>query len=299
MSAIKKVAVIGASGNVGSPVATALLASGFEVTAITRTSSTATFPAGVTVAKVDLTSLSALTEAFTGQDAVVSTIATEALDAQKVLIDAAVAAKVTRFIPSEFGINTREVAGTKIGALLGAKVANVDYLIELAAKHEWFSWTGISTGLFFDWNLVTPLFGLNLAAKRATIFDSGNEPYSTSSLSFIGKIVAAALTNASVTKNRYISVSGFTTTQNEVLKAVEEVTGAKFEVTSTKTAEVEKVADEKMAKGDYSAFIEYLVQYLMADGKGSAVKGNKEALAELGLEEEDMKALVKKIVGGS
>lgn len=58
---------------------------------------------------------------------------------------------MTRFIPSEFGIETRKYRDTKIGGLVGAKVKNTDYLIELAGKHDWFSWTGLSNGLFFDW----------------------------------------------------------------------------------------------------------------------------------------------------
>jgi hypothetical protein len=62
-----------------------------------------------------------------------------------------VAAGVKRFIPSEFGINTREVRGTPIGKILAGKIAVVDYLEETARKNPSFSWTGLSTGLFFDW----------------------------------------------------------------------------------------------------------------------------------------------------
>lgn len=61
------------------------------------------------------------------------------------------AAGVKRFIPSEFGINTRKVQGTTIGKILAGKVAVVDYLAEKARENPGFSWTGLSTGLFFDW----------------------------------------------------------------------------------------------------------------------------------------------------
>jgi uncharacterized protein YbjT (DUF2867 family) len=135
----------------GVPVVMALLESGFDVMAITRQQSTATFPARVTVKKVDTTSTDALTEALKGQDAVVSTVGTAAASSQKTIIDAAVAARVKRFIPSEFGYNTREARGTKVGGLLKAKIETVDYLIELSKKHDWFTWTGLSTGTLFDW----------------------------------------------------------------------------------------------------------------------------------------------------
>jgi ABC-type Na+ efflux pump permease subunit len=106
----------------GAPVISALLESGFDVVAITRLQSTATFPTRVTVKKVDTTSTAALTEALKSQDAVVSTVGTAAASVQKTLIDAAVAAHVKRFIPSNFGYNTREARGTKVGGLLKAKL---------------------------------------------------------------------------------------------------------------------------------------------------------------------------------
>jgi NmrA-like family len=70
---------------------------------------------------------------------------------QKVAVDAAIAAGVKRFIPSEFGINTRKVRDLSIGKILAGKIGVVDYLQEKAKENEGFTWTGITTGLFFDW----------------------------------------------------------------------------------------------------------------------------------------------------
>lgn len=101
--------------------------------------------------KVDYDSLESLKDALAGNDAVVSVIATAAIKAQQTIVDAAVAAGIKRFIPSEFGINTRIVGGTPIGKILSGKVATVDYLDSKAKENPGFSWTGVSTGLFFDW----------------------------------------------------------------------------------------------------------------------------------------------------
>ncbi len=141
----------------GAPVVKALLESGFEVLAVTRQQSAATFPVGVTVKKVDTTSIDALTTALKGQDAVVSTISTAAVRTQTTIIDAAIAAHVKRFIPSEFGYNTREARGTKVGDQLKVKIEIVDYLIDLSKKYDWFTWTGLSTGTLFDWVSQTPI----------------------------------------------------------------------------------------------------------------------------------------------
>ena len=81
-----------------------------------------------------------------------SVVGAPGVPAQRVAIDAAVAAGVKRFIPSEFGINTRKVRGTLIGKILAGKIAVVDYLEEVVAKGDGaFTWTGLTTGLFFDW----------------------------------------------------------------------------------------------------------------------------------------------------
>jgi hypothetical protein len=140
-----------ASGSLGTEVVTALLDAGFDVTAITRNESKATFPDKVTVKRADVSSVDSVKDAITGQDAVISTAASAAAGGQKVIIDAVIAAKVPRYIPSEFGIESRKYRDTKIGGLLKAKIQNTDYLIDLASKHDWFSWTGLSNGLFFDW----------------------------------------------------------------------------------------------------------------------------------------------------
>lgn len=76
-------------------------------------------------------------------------VATAAVRSQQAIIDAAVAAGVKRFIPSEFGTDTRRVPGTPIGKILAGKVAIVDYL--KTKESETFSWTALATGMFFDW----------------------------------------------------------------------------------------------------------------------------------------------------
>ncbi|KAF4452596.1 hypothetical protein F53441_4616 [Fusarium austroafricanum] len=294
--AIQKVAVVGASGLLGSKVVDSLLSAGFNVTAITRDESTATFPGSLTVKRVDITSVESIKEALAGQDAVVSTATTAAAGHQKVIIDAAIAARVPRFIPSEFGVPSRQNRDTKIGSLLGAKVQNTDYLIELAKQHDWFSWTGLSNGLFLDSGLRNPWGFIDIKNRKFRLVDSGNEPYSTSSLAFVGDAVSSILKKPEEMANKYLNIAGVTTTQNEVLKIVERVTGDKFEVTHVTGAELERLGDDKIAKGDFSAFGNYLEQFLFADGAGHSLKGDENAIRLLGLETENLEEVIKGVV---
>lgn len=138
----------------GARVVSALQAANFEVTAVTREESKATFPDTVAVRRADLSSVESLTAAFAGQDAVVSAVSTVFAvipGAQNPMINAAVAAGVKRFIPSEYGLNTRKLQGEVLGDWLQAKTSAVDYLIEKAQSSPSFTWTGIGTSLFFDW----------------------------------------------------------------------------------------------------------------------------------------------------
>jgi len=292
MSPIKNVAVVGGSGNLGPAVIQTLLDAGFTVTALTRTESKATFPSAVKVHKVDYSSASSIAEALNGQDAVVSTIASQGAAQQNTLAEEAVKAGVKRFIPSEFGLNTQKVSGG-VAKILAGKIQLQEHLSKLAAANPSFSWTGISTSLFFDWGLNVGSLGVNIKNKTATIFDSGNEKFTGSNLPFIGQAIAAVLKNPEPTANKYIEVASFTTTQNEILKLLEEESGAKWTVEHKKTEDSQKIADEKLAKGDYSSFSDYLKVYLFADGKGQSPKEADLANKELGLPKEDLKATIK------
>lgn len=131
-------------------MAQALVNAGFNVTVLSRSDSTSSAPAGTKVHKVDYTSSASLDEAFKGQDAVVSTIATAAIGSQGPIIDAAVKAGVKRFIPSEFGLNTQKVQGGAAKILAG-KVKTQELLNEAVKSNPGFSWTGVANNLFFDW----------------------------------------------------------------------------------------------------------------------------------------------------
>jgi hypothetical protein len=250
-----------------------------------------------------------------GQDAVVSTIATPALTQQVAVIEEAVKAGVKRFIPSEFGINTQKVEGG-VKKILGGKLSLQEQLKRTAAEHKEFSWTGISTGIFFDWVCFLPLFyvdimevanhpstqglehgfGYNLKEKTATVFDSGNEPFTATNLATIGKAIAAVLKHPEQTANKYIEVASFVTTQNEIVKNLEEGTGAKFTVEHQSAEETRKIADEKLAKGDFSSFRDYLTVYLYADGKGQSPKESELANKEIGLQQDDLKESIKAVL---
>jgi putative NADH-flavin reductase len=144
---INNVIVIGASGNVGQLIVSSLIAADFTVSALTRSSSPATFPPHVSVHKTDY-SLTSLLDAFEGKDAIVSAIATSSTGQQKAIIDAAVEVDVKRFLPSEYAVDTSRL---EIPKFLPPAIPKQDIVNYLKTKEkEGMSWTVLCVGAWFD-----------------------------------------------------------------------------------------------------------------------------------------------------
>lgn len=109
----KTIAIVGATGNLGGKIVNALLANGAEVTAIVRLTTSQNKiidleQKGVKVFKVDTSNKLEIAKHCIGAHCVVSALAglnETILDAQKIVLDAAVEAKVKRFIPSDYSID--------------------------------------------------------------------------------------------------------------------------------------------------------------------------------------------------
>ncbi|KAH8714705.1 isoflavone reductase [Ilyonectria robusta] len=229
---LKNVSLVGASGNVGSSVLPELLKSDLVLSAVTRETSSAKFPEGVTHVKSDF-SLSSLTEAFKGQDAVISMLPITALGDQAVVIEAAIAAGVKRFIPSEYGSDSTSDAVIAVVPFFEGKKKYLEYL---KSQESSISWTALFTGPFFDWGLAAGFVGFDFATKTSTLIDGGKTRFTTSNVAQIGRAIVAVLSHATETANKLVFVESFTTTQLEIHAALEKASGEEWKVVN-KTSE--------------------------------------------------------------
>lgn len=150
MASSDSVIIFGASGNVGQYVVPALLKAGVKITVVTRKGSNTAFSyENVTVAITDYSSQSELVTIVRGHASVISFLSGGALPLQKNLIDAAVEAGATYFIPSEFGHDTTNEDVTTLLPIFSAKTGIIAYLEE--REKDGLNWTIIITALFFDW----------------------------------------------------------------------------------------------------------------------------------------------------
>ncbi|KAA8650352.1 hypothetical protein EYZ11_000697 [Aspergillus tanneri] len=297
-SPLKSVAVIGAGGSIGTIVVNGLIESSqFTITAITRSESKATFPAGVIVRKTNFSETD-LEAAFKGKDAVISTVGSAAFSDQKKYVDAAVRAGVKRFIPSEFSASSLNAAVRGLLPLFEVKKELLEYL--KAKEGEGLTWTGIFPSLLFDWGLGNGFLQFDIPNRKATIWDGGSKSFTLTNEKQLAQAVVSVLQYPQETQNQNINIASVETTQNEILAALEEETGAKWSVTSTTTDEQVSEARKKLGAGDFSGafMLVRATTYASIPGlQSNYVKDLNLSNDLLGLELESVKKTVKRVVG--
>ncbi|KAF3939601.1 hypothetical protein ABW19_dt0202126 [Dactylella cylindrospora] len=255
---IKNVLIIGASGNIGSPIVSAISAEpSLNLTILSREGSNSTFPAGIPAKRADYSSHKSLVAAFTGFDAIVSNIAIAAALDQLRFIDAAIEAGVKRFYPTEYGMvsgSDPEPIVSEWWGRIGFKGKAETYkkLKELsdAGKIEY---TIIATGSFFDWGLAAGFLGFNLKEKKATILGSGNQVTSFTNTDYIGKSVAWTLTHPEESRNRTLKIFSYKASQNQILAELERITATKWSVEKVALEDHIKAGEEGVKAGNARA----------------------------------------------
>lgn len=151
--AFQNIILFGAGGNnIGHHILNSLVEDGtFNVSVLARKSSkTTSYPDSVRVIRVsDEFIHDELVRSLQGQDVVIVTTGLAARSQQDKLIDAAIAAGVKRFIPSDFGIDNADVANQQLCPIFKFKSEVEDYL--RSKETSTFSWTCVATSIWLDW----------------------------------------------------------------------------------------------------------------------------------------------------
>jgi len=298
MSPINKVALIGANGNLGPHILSALLAAKFTVTVLSRKSSTSKYPDSVTVRHIsdDATELE-LERVLAGQDALISSFMGSNSALQIKLANAAANAGVRRFMPADFGsCDSSSPRALELMPLYVHKQKVREHLQGLAKRIASFSWTSLVCGHFFDYGLKSGLLHFDLKARKARVFDGGDVRWSATVLPTIGTAVVKILQMEEQTRNRMLYMQSFCVTQNEVLKSLEQVTGKSWEVEHVNSdeyiKEVKAQLDADSSNHEASENMVGVVGIVDANWEGK----DDFAIKLLGLENEDMHEAVKKAV---
>jgi hypothetical protein len=282
-----------ASGNLGPSVLKELLDAGFDVTILGRSNSTAKHDPRAKVVEVDYSSFESLKAALGGHQAVVNTLGAAPQDIHLRLIDAAVAAKVQRFVPSEFGNDTTNPKSSKL-PVYADKVAIQHRLKEIVQKNgTGFSYTLLFTGAFLDWGLKTK-FLLNLSGPSTEIHDGGDAKFSVTTLSGVGKAISGILAHLDATANQAVFVREADVTQNQLLK----LSGKDLKKINVSTIELERNSYDELGKSNPDHVV-WIVGFIKTSlfGKGyggsfSPERLSNDLLQVKTLSEEELKQLV-------
>ncbi|WP_299793291.1 aromatic alcohol reductase [uncultured Shewanella sp.] len=212
----KHVAVIGAAGQVGTPLTKGLLSLGHKVTIIFRARNAQNsvklteFEAlGARLIECpDMKDLHALTKALRGVDTFVVSVPgskENIQDFEPLWLEAAVKAGVKRFVPTEFGAHTQALEMGD-GEVFDQKKRFHDLLL-----NSGLDWTLFYNGGIFDYFLPNLRF-----FSKITTFGNMDIPIYTHDIEDIGYLAAMAVTDER-TVNRCVQLDYNTLTQNEML----------------------------------------------------------------------------------
>ena len=223
------IALAGATGDLGFRIAQTLLKQGATVRALVRPANTkpevtALQDLGAEIVPVDFNSVTALTRACTGAACVVSALSglrPVIVDTQKRLLDAAVAAGVPRFIPSDFCID--------YARLPPGSNRNLDLRREFNQRLDQapIQATSILNGMFTD--LLTGqapvvLFG----PKRVLYYGDADQPLDFTTIANTAEYTAAAALDP--TTPRYLRIAGEVANSRGLQQAATEATGQPFKL---------------------------------------------------------------------
>jgi len=271
---LSKIALVGATGNLGPAILKALLDASYEVTILSREGSTSTDSIGShpnqKIAKVNFGDVNSITAALKGIEGVVSNVASHALLSQKKIIDAAITAGVKRFLPSDFGSDLAVEANRSV-PFNKPKVEIHQYLKEKTMDHPDFSYTLVYNGPFLDWGLGIGIFG-DLKAHDMTLWDGGETRVSTTTLASVGKAVVSVFKNLKATENKEICIADTTITQKQIIEIAKEVDGKEWTTKTGSTAEAYQLGLDEFKKPDPKievAVMNQLFRILLSDEHGT------------------------------
>lgn len=142
------------------------------------------------------------------------------------------------------------------------------------------------------------MMGLDIPNLRATIYDSGDQPYEATNVRQIGRAVAGILKHPEETKNKYIYVNSFTVTQNQVLAAIEKTSGKKLQVSRMTTEDLQNEGHRNAEKGNMNlAFPQVVTAVVYGYGGMNNYSANREMANKLlGLPEESLEKTIEEVV---
>lgn len=295
----RKIAMVGATGTIGSVTLAALLKTNIHaITAVTRTESNATFPPGVTVKKGDYSDPSFLASALDGQDVLILQVnmMPDAMESQVPLIEAAAKAGVRWVLPTEFGSDIYSRIASDF-PMTGMKKKYRDLVEE-----NGMNWVAIVNNPWFDWSMKAGMWSIDIPGRKATMFNNTTS-FNTATLGQVGRGVASLLSlpdkKLNSFKNEPLYLRSFLITQREALDSAIRATGtteSDWEITKQDPKVAIQASRDAVAAGNPMAFVSEFYLTHMLEGRGGNYEDKAEKHAQvLGLNKENLDEVLNRV----
>jgi hypothetical protein len=272
-----------------------------SITVLTRSAKSNAVAVGpnVHVKTIDYSSRDSLVDAFAGVDAVVSAIATQSVDTQKDIVDAAVDAGVKFFIPSEFGLANTHPLLQRDFPNFGDKTVIQQHLESYRLQGK-IDYALVFVGLFLDWGMDG--FIIDVKGKKVGLWDGGQRPISMTTMASIGKAVVGVL-EGKVPGKREVRVKDINISQKRLYELAVEIVGKDgWEVKTVDTARAMEVASKKLKEGTASLedIYSFVYRASSAEEYGQPWAPEEDDSESVGLPvwtENDVKDLIREVAG--
>lgn len=264
----------------------------FSVTVLKRASSQAKFPASVTVVGVpDDYPAEQLEAAFQNQDVVVNAITSTSLGVQYRFIDAAIAAGVKRYIPSEFGLDNSNPVAQALSPVFKAKGEVRAYL--QSREGSGLTWTAIACGMWLKWSFQHDFLGLHPREKKLVVWDSGNDRFTCTTMENTALALTRALLLPQETKNKCLYIGDFSISQVELFETIQRFAKKPWTRENVQSEFVIKDAKARYEAGDVSATYALIEAGFVTGAYGSDLEaGHEMSNALLGLPKNEVDDVV-------
>ncbi|KAK2615159.1 hypothetical protein N8I77_001934 [Diaporthe amygdali] len=307
---IEKVAIVGASGTIGSYFTEGLLRTGkHTITALTREGSKSKLPEGVHSVAINYDDESTLVNAMKGQQFLIITLpAMVAKGTESKLIRAAAEAGVPYVMPNAYGpdpVNEKMMTENLIGLPFVQARKEIE---QLGVS----SWVAFACGFWYEWSILgsANCYGCDVNKREMTFYDDGEEKITTTTWDQCGRGIAAFLSlklypedendkepAISNWANKALYISSFRVSQKDMFESVKKATGTTdkdWKIGYVGSEERFKEGQEAMKRGDRDGFARQMyarIFYPTGEGDHSRHGLANEAL---GLPEEDIDEMTKR-----
>ena len=147
--------------------------------------------------------------------------------------------------------------------------------------------------------LKTGFLGFDIPNKTARLYDQGKHPFDMSPLTDVANAVVGVLTHPEETKNRYVHINTFYTSQAKTLEALEKELGS-FQVSTVGAKEANEEGAARIKKGDFGGIKDSLMGFMAGGEEGGNGEGvdNELVLGRATKDEGELGAVVAKYLKG-